>query len=385
MRRWPLTARGVVALLLSVACFVAAVVTGLVELQVFGVLLAALVVVCLLWVLLTRRRGEVERSAIPEVPAVGETVTIRLLTRVLSTWSVPAGRWRDRLPAGLAGDTSRMLPGIGSAWRDTDRTIAWSYQVLARRRGVHRLGPSTVTITDPFGLTRRDVRVGGGWSLVVTPAAVSLDTAGSVAGGAGGARSSLTSRFSQGYDDLVARPWMPGDSVRRVHWRASAHRDELMVRQEEHETSPEATVVFDAAGSRFAPAGGVPGLDPRFEAAVTACVSVAAYLARSGFDVAVTDVEGRALCDPLAAGDEDGIERLLLAFAEVRAHLDEDLSALIARFGGATTGPLVLVTGMIGETDAAALSAVSGHSVLPVLLAVGAADGAVAMARGWRG
>ena len=56
--------------------------------------------------------------------------------------------------------------------------------------------------------------------------------------------------------------------MRRIHWRATAHRDELMVRQEEQESTPEATVVLDRGVLRWSPeALRAPGADAGFEAA----------------------------------------------------------------------------------------------------------------------
>ena len=92
--------------------------------------------------------------------------------------------------------------------------------------------------------------------------------------------------------------------MRRIHWRASAHRDELMVRQEEQETTPEAVVVLDRGAPRWAAeAMGAPGADPGFEAAVTTCVSAVARLVLDGYSVEVIDSDGTALAERIDGGD----------------------------------------------------------------------------------
>ncbi len=93
--------------------------------------------------------------------------------------------------------------------------------------------------------------------------------------------------------------------MRRIHWRATAHRDTLMVRQEEQESSPAATVVLDRAVSRWSPAAThAPGSDAAFETAVTACVSVVARLVHEGYTVDVVDSDGTLLTDPVDGGDD---------------------------------------------------------------------------------
>lgn len=381
----PLTIRGAGALLLALACFALAAQLGLVGLQMVGVLLVALVLVCLVRVYAARRIAEVTRAVVPPLPAVGDTVTVRVRMRMRSAGGMPAGRWHDGVPAGMEGVASGTWPAVGSGWRADERTAERTYVLRAAERGVHWLGPFAVVIADPFGVAHRTVELGDTTRITVTPAPIELAPTPTLSGRAGGARPTPANRYGQGADDLVARAWAPGDSMRRIHWRATAHRDELMVRQEERDTSPEATVVLDLGTARFSSAAAAPGGDPRFELAVTACVSVAARLVRDGFAVEVTDVAGHALCDPIEAGDESGIERMLLAAAGLRAEEGDPLGALAPRFAGDLTGPLVVVTGALREEDAASLSAVSGHSALPVLLAVGADSGATAAARGWRG
>jgi uncharacterized protein (DUF58 family) len=370
---------------LAVACFAAADQVGLVELQWFGMLLLALIAGCLLWVYSGRRRAEIVRIVTPEASPVGEELSVHVRVRMLSAAASPAGHWADGIPDGLEGTATGPFPAVAAAWRAGERTVQLDYRLGAARRGVHWLGPFRVTFVDPFGVARRTVELGDLARVVVTPAPVELVSTGSVIGRAGGAQPLPSNRYGQGSDDLVARPWAPGDSMRRIHWRASAHRDELMVRQEERETSPEAYVVLDRAVERFSPAAGQPGGDPRFETAVTACVSVATRLVRDGFAVEVIDSEGALLCEPIAAGDEAGLAGMLASLADVRARTQGPLASFAARLSGDRLGPVVLVTGRLAAVDAAALVPAASHTSLPVLLAVGSEADAFAEARGWHG
>src|SRR5690606_1012528 len=110
--------------------------------------------------------------------------------------------------------------------------------------------------------------------------------------------------LGQGADNLIPRAYMSGDSMRRIHWRASAHRGDLMVRQEEQESTPEATVVFDRNVDRYGREALLrPGEDPAFEAAVSACASAVARLTDEGYVVTVIDVDGAALVERIDSED----------------------------------------------------------------------------------
>ena len=39
--------------------------------------------------------------------------------------------------------------------------------------------------------------------------------------------------------------YLPGDAMKRLHWKATAHRGQLMVRQEEQQINPRAGVFLD--------------------------------------------------------------------------------------------------------------------------------------------
>ena len=383
-RAWPLTIRGTGALVLAVACIIAARQLGQVELVGFGVLLLALVAACGIAMLLDRRRGDVTRTIVPAVPTAGGEIAVTVHVAPTSALATASARWRDDLPEGMTGDAAGAFPAVASGLTRGDRVVELSYRARARRRGIHEIGPLTVSATDPFGLIRRRAAVGDATRIVVRPALVELRAVSALQQHAGGTLPASTDRLGQGADDLIARPYAPGDSRRRIHWRASAHRDELMVRQEEQEAAPEATVVLDRAPQRWAPeANETTGADPAFEAAVSACASALARLVRDGFSVTLIDADGTTLCAPVDAADAVGIEQAMLALAQLRAVPFERPASLAELFAGRMTGPLIVVTGHLDESDAAALAPIAHRSSFPILLAATPRDEAFAAAIGW--
>lgn len=391
MRRvWPLTVRGTGALVLAIVCLVVAQEASLAELMYFGILLLAVVAASVASLYAGRRTESVTRSLSPDVVSVGSEARVAVRVGVRTALPTAPGTWRDALPKGLRGKAAGAFPALGSGFlggeRGGARSIDLVYTVTGARRGVHSLGPLTVQSSDPFGLARRTVVFSQRTPVTVAPAVVDLAPLIDYAGATGGMLHTTTDQLGQGADNLVARPYASGDSMRRIHWRATAHRDELMVRQEEQESTPEAAVVIDRAARRWSPdALQAPGADPGFEAAVSACVSAVSRLVHDGYAVEVLDTEGTVLIDRIDGGDMMSVDGLLVQFATMTARRDDDLPRLPRLFAGISTGPIVLIVGRFDPSDAAAVGPVAHHSTLPVLLAAAPVAGALDLAadHGW--
>lgn len=384
--RWPLTVRGSGAVVLAIACFALAPELGSVELLYFGILLLVLVGACILALHTGRRAERVERVLEPEVVSVGGTAYVRLSVTMRSLIPTTTGLWTDHLSAGLMGESAGVLPGVGSALRRSATETVFSYPVQGMLRGQRRIGPLEIRTSDPFGIARRVRRVGGTDEVVVVPAIVPLTSLGDHAGDLGGSLRSSSDDAGQGADNLTARPYMPGDSMRRIHWRATAHHDLLMVREEERESTPEATVILDRSAARWHPdAARTPGADPRFETALTAFVSIVHRLTQDGYLVDVLDGDGTALVSAIAGDSRDEIAALLHLSATLTTVPEDQLPHLRPLFAGGMAGPVALVTGALSEADARSMSVIASHSALPVLLSAAPADGAFEVAaHSWR-
>lgn len=386
MRTFPLTLRGTGAVVLALVCFVVAGRFGIPALVYFGVLLLAAVGAALVSLYLLRGREEVRRSFLPDVVSVGDDAEVHVRLRARTLLPTMQGGWRDRLPDGVAGAAAGDVPALSSGLGTGAHEVDLVYPVRAERRGIRPIGPLSLSRVDPFGLARRRHTVGDPTPLTVAPEIVDLPALAEQPGDAGGTLAAATHQLGQGADNLIPRAYVPGDSMRRIHWRSSAHHDGLMVRQEEQESTPEAAVVLDRGVDRYAaPALYAPGADPGFEVAVTAAVSATARLVAEGYDVALVDSDGTPLAEPVAAGDVSGIGALAVALATLTARRDERLAALPRMFDGGVAGPVVLVVGALAVADLDAVGPVAHRTTLPVLLAAGAAPDALAAAReaGW--
>lgn len=366
-RRRSLTGRGAGALVAALCCMIAANLLGTRILLYIGVLLAALTLFSLLAVRLPRRSGTVTRQVSTDLLTVSETsrVTVRFTLRAIR---VPRGLWHDVLPDAVSGDSGGEYP---------PETGQLSYLITGVRRGVWPLGPLMLRTVDPFGLAQREQAFGETRSVTVVPEVFALAPLAVRVGAAGGTAHTSSTRLGQGSDNLSPRGYIPGDSMRRIHWRATAHRGQLMVRQEEEESSPDAVVVLDRSGRHWDAQG--TEADPAFEAAVSLCASAAVHLASEGYSVDVIDSAG-ALLGALR-GHEDDRDGLLAALAMVTPRGEgRDLMTLI---GGTPPGPLVYITGRLDEEDAALLR--SAGASAPMLFSTELLPGATeaAVPHGW--
>lgn len=330
-----------------------------------AVLLFLLVVLAALVVHVPRRGGQVTRRISTDLLTVGEEsqVSVRFDLRALR---VPHGIWRDQLPPSVTGEAAGEFP--------TDNGTHIRYAITGARRGVWPVGPLVLRTIDPFGFSQREQEFGDTRTVTVVPEVLPLAPLGANVGAAGGTAHTSSTRLGQGSDNLSPRHYVSGDSMRRIHWRATAHRGELMVRQEEEESSPDALVVLDRTARRWDRAGA--DADPAFEAAVSACASVALHLVQEGYSVDVLDSAGTVL--GALRGHEDDRDALLVTLAMVSPQ--GEARDLIALVDGMPPGPLVMITGQLDEEGAARLR--HGGAAAPILLATDPLPGATDAAAG---
>src|SRR5262249_19228671 len=100
---------------------------------------------------------------------------------------------------------------------------AWAIDVTCRRRGLYEVGPATISGSDPFGLFRSTRRLGSVRTILVYPRTVDVTGFALPAGQfLGGDRRRVGWHQTTSHVSGI-RDYRPGDSVRHVHWRSTAH------------------------------------------------------------------------------------------------------------------------------------------------------------------
>jgi uncharacterized protein (DUF58 family) len=306
-----------------VACTVVAYVTGRSELLYATGLLLLLPTCGFLIVRLRPLRLTVTRSFTPPVVTAGRPTVVELEIHNAAGAASPAATWTDRIPWYPHNAGPGFLPVMppGGAARPTKESRL-GYSLRPSVRGVYDIGPLDVSYSDPFGMAVGRLTAGGSQSLYVIPVVIPLGESVSLAVSGEGAARLIQHMAIGNDDDLMTREYRTGDALRRVHWRASARHGQLMVRQEEQRSYPEARLILDtrADGYSTQPLGtgqpaaeSVEDSDARFEWAITMIASIGVHLHRSGFLVQVLETGPRQIA-PLGdanQGSGQDIEFLL--------------------------------------------------------------------------
>ena len=188
-------------------------------------LFAGLLAVSVLWSWLTLRNISLVRRTLARRAQVGSSLGEELELRNQS-WM--PGLWlevRDHsdLPGHLV---SQVIPSLARKG-----TWDWSVDTQCVARGEFRLGPMTLTSGDPFGFHQASRRLGQVSNILVYPATVELLSfelpSGEITGG------NILRRRAHYVTTNAAgiRDYVPGDSFNRIHWRSSARRNSLMVKE----------------------------------------------------------------------------------------------------------------------------------------------------------
>ncbi|MCU1416383.1 MAG: hypothetical protein JWP32_557 [Schumannella sp.] len=348
-----LTPRGAATLGLGFLCLVLGYTAGRREILVIAG--AAFLLVALgAFIVRTRKpKFEIIRLFSPPVVSAGGAtrVTVRI-RNVGSSASTPL-LWNDAIPwvQPMAPHELGSIP-IGSATR---RVRAVDYELQPQRRGLYPIGPFVVEFEDPFGMVNSVLAVGEPDRLVVVPDVVELPVGGpTLADGEGNAQL-VQRRVTGNDDDLTTREYRPGDALRRVHWRASARHGELMVRQEEHRSHPDARILIDTRqggypdavpdqGDTWAPTA----FSERFEWVVRMTASLGTHLEASGFRVSIEE-SGVPQVEALGERWEGGrrAEGFLTSLAAVRL-IDRPHDAVGTSVVAEPEGP---VFALLGDPD----------------------------------
>lgn len=239
------TRRGVAVGVIAIAGALNGAFLGSIELVQMGLVGLLLVLLAGVMVVLgTPRRGAgllITRTVVPEPTNVGSTaqVTIRVTGRTRTARARLGGlRLGEQASPELSGGDM-----VRAGARRTPGRIEVRYTIRPVTRGRWPLGPLVASREDVFGLVSGSASLGTETQVTVWPAVEDLVVPhGSLMGEpdrvAPGASSAAP-------DDAALRDYRVGDELRRVHWRSSARRGELVVRSDEHTGRRPVTVWLD--------------------------------------------------------------------------------------------------------------------------------------------
>jgi uncharacterized protein (DUF58 family) len=264
-----LTIRGHAFVAAGVTLLVCGLLLGFTDITRVGVLLGVLP---LLAGISARRRDfgvVLVRTVHPARLEVGQSARVQLVLQNTSSRRTHLQLAEERVEYAMGDRPRFVLPPM-----EPGDIRQVNYQIRSQVRGRHQLGPLMLRVRDPFDLATIATSLPGSTDVLVLPRIEVLGDARPRGEGVG-AEGALPHMVAQhGQDDVTIRSYREGDDLRRIHWPATAHRSELMVRQEDLPARRRAVIVLDsrAAGHQRSKTVG------SFEWAVSAAASIATHL-----------------------------------------------------------------------------------------------------------
>ena len=198
----------------------------------------------------------------------------------------------------------------------------------SKRRGVYSLGPAGLILRDPLGAFEARATVSGTTPLTVFPRTVPI------------ARLPITGHARWDNVDTETLPkagtslnfsgtreYRQGDSLRYIHWGATAHTGKLIVKEFELNVATEVSIFLDA--HYFAVKG--MGRETTFEYSVKAAASMARHAIARGSRVRLVCTSKSPLSFPLGAG-EFHLLSILRALTQVQPDGPDPLSKVLPRW-----------------------------------------------------
>ena len=147
-----------------------------------------------------------------------------------------------RLDARIDGEAIHCAPLLAQA----DGTIAATLAIIARQRGIVRLGRVTVETRAPYGLVRAWSYVHFDWAGIVEATPEKPSPPLPLAGGAD-EQHAPAAREHAAHDPDTLRDYVAGDSLRRVAWKQVAKSGRWYTRSSESGARQEVAIEWSAA------------------------------------------------------------------------------------------------------------------------------------------
>jgi uncharacterized protein (DUF58 family) len=320
-----MTRRGRAVLTLGLCVYVAAWVFGSLPLYPVATGLILAVVLASAWVRLASRPPHVSRHGAARDVVEGDDVRVELEVAITSPFPPPTLVAHER--PGRLGERRIELARVGRG------RFAARYELPRVPRGRYAFETVRLTIEDPFALVRTEIVQGEPQALVVYPRLVVLDRLFSEGGSHAQDGRRLLLRRPTGFELHSVREYEQGESLRKVHWRSTARRGQLMVKELEDAPRDEVAVLLDGDASAV--------VRDSFEVSVRAAGSILAAHHRRGRRCAL--VVNSAARETQSVATEAHWRRALELLAGTQPTATTPAFALLEADGGIAARSLELV------------------------------------------
>lgn len=224
------------------------------------------------------RRHLSERRVFP-----GEHIELKLRLVNRKLLPLPWIQLDDQIPPELAPDAVTAASdraGTGFLSKSTALLwytgVNWKERLVCNRRGYYRLGPMRLTSGDIFGFYPRSAVEPATDHIIVYPRIFPIEQLGIPSAYPLGEITAARRIFEDPLRITGVRDYSPRDSLRHIHWKATARRQELQTKVFEPTTTLKAAIFLDVDGFNYG--DGRVTIEEDFELGISAAASVASYL-----------------------------------------------------------------------------------------------------------
>lgn len=292
------------------------------------------------WLTFTYLKGVSVERQLPERVMAGEPFSVEIALRNRKSW---LSAWLMTVKDHVSGNQTELAPEVAFIRIPPGEQQRGHYQLVLAQRGRHLFGPVHVDTRFPLGLVERGLNLAVPATLRVYPRLGRLQpdwkrklnnameqTSAQVA------KSGI---FEDEFHSL--REYRPGDDLRSVHWRTSARRNELMVRQYRDNRDRSLLILFDAWLPPHASPRDLDDFEHGLSFAATVCVEATRHSRESRTTLAVL---GTSLIVWRGGGGGERIEALLDTLAELRPDHTSAMATLFeATQGDRSNQPRILL------------------------------------------
>jgi uncharacterized protein (DUF58 family) len=276
------------------------------------------------WLTFTYLKGVTVERVLPERVMAGEPFSVEVSIRNSKGW---LSAWMMTVKDHVLGRSTTLAPEVAFIRVPPGEHQRGHYQLVLAERGRYEFGPVYVDTRFPLGLVERGLNLEVAARLRVYPRLGRLQP--DWKRKLQNATEQTSSQIAQGgvfADEFHRlREYRPGDDLRSIHWRTSARRNELMVREHRDSRDRSLLILVDS----WLPARSGESTIEDFEHALSFAATICVDAARNSRESRITlAVKGESLRVWRGGSGGERIEDLLDVLADVFPNNDTKLGPL---------------------------------------------------------
>lgn len=238
---------GVILILLLISLFPAKYINSVYGYLPFFALLA-LLLLSALYLLIIRSCIHFEAEDADAVCQRGEKVNVVLKIVNGSFLICPKARANLYISNFFGGDDSVLPTTFTMRARGESE---FSFEIKMEHIGVYTAGVKTLQIYDLLGIFSLTISGSRGFSVTVLPKTLVSDEIEFKDNMLSESHNAQNSTVSDGFDYTGVREYVPGDSIKRIHWKLSAHCKDYMTKITETSNKNDMAVIVDLLTANF--------------------------------------------------------------------------------------------------------------------------------------